>query len=141
MNVGALVSAGAHLMFWLVGTIILTSLNMGVWTFIGAVIRFYGWFGDARGVYIIFIGAMGFAAAQLIVGILGIVNNGKGRKLRCPRCCSVIALGSSNASSTGLGVVVGLAQGLEVLPVPLASAFGQGDHVVDLLGRCAHPDL
>jgi len=33
----------------LVGTIILTSLNMGVWTFIGAVIRFYGWFGDARG--------------------------------------------------------------------------------------------
>jgi len=89
----------------LVGTIILTSLNMGVWTFIGAVIRFYGWFGDARGVYIIiFIGTMGFAAAQLIVGILGIVvfrgnvNNGKGRKLRCPRCCSVIALGSSLAS-------------------------------------------
>jgi len=33
----------------LVGTIILTSFNMGVWTFIGAVIRFYGWFGDARG--------------------------------------------------------------------------------------------
>jgi len=33
---------------------------MGVWTFIGAVIRFYGWFGDARGVYIIiFIGTMG----------------------------------------------------------------------------------
>ena len=88
MNVGALVSAGAHLMFWLVGTIILTSLNMGVWTFIGAVIRFYGWFGDARGVYIIFIGTMGFAATQLIVGILGIVvlfrgnvNNGKGREL------------------------------------------------------------
>src|SRR6185503_14926703 len=47
---------------------------MGVWTFIGAVIRFYGWFGDARGVYIIiFIGTMGFAATQLIVGILGIV--------------------------------------------------------------------
>ena len=72
----------------MVGTIILTSLNIGVWTFIGAVIRFYGWFGDARGVYIIFIGTMGFAAAQLIVGILGIVvfrgnvNNGKGRKLR-----------------------------------------------------------
>jgi len=85
----------------LVGTIILTSLNMGVWTFIGPVIRFYGWFGDARVVYIIiFIGTMGFAATQLIVGILGIVNNGKGRKLRCPRCCSVIALGSSNASST-----------------------------------------
>ena len=62
---------------------------MCVWTFIGAVIRFYGWFGDARVVYIIiFIGTMGFAAAQLIVGILGIVvfrgnvNNGKGRKLR-----------------------------------------------------------
>jgi hypothetical protein len=73
----------------LVGTIFLTSLNMGVWTLIGAVIRFFGWFGDARGVYIIFIGAMGFAATQLIVGILGIVllfrgnvNNGKGRKLR-----------------------------------------------------------
>jgi len=49
------------------------------------------------GVYIIFIGTMGFAATQLIVGILGIVNNGKGRKLRCPRCCSVIALGSSLA--------------------------------------------
>ena len=38
---------------------------------------------------IIFIGTMGFAATQLIVGILGIVvlfrgnvNNGKGRKLR-----------------------------------------------------------
>ena len=90
MNVGALVSAGAHLMFWLVGTIILTSLNMGVWTFIGAVIRFYGWFGDARGVYIIiFIGTMGFAATQLIVGILGIVvlfqrqrQQRQGRKLR-----------------------------------------------------------
>jgi hypothetical protein len=36
-------------MFLLVGTIILTSLNMGVWTLIGAVIRFFGWFGDARG--------------------------------------------------------------------------------------------
>jgi len=79
-----------HLMFLLVGTIILTSLNMCVWTFIGAVIRFYGWFGDARGVYIIiFIGAMGFAATQLIVGILGIVvlfqrqrQQRQGRKLR-----------------------------------------------------------
>jgi hypothetical protein len=38
-----------HLMFLLVGTIILTSVNMGVWTLIGAVIRFFGWFGDARG--------------------------------------------------------------------------------------------
>ena len=36
------------------------------------------------------------------------------------------------ASSAGLGVVVGLAQGLEEVPVPLASAFGQEDHVADL---------
>jgi len=62
----------------------------GCLDFIGAVIRFYGWFGDARGVYIIiFIGAMGFAATQLIVGILGIVvlfqrqrQQRQGRKLR-----------------------------------------------------------
>ena len=57
---------------------------MCVWTFIGAVIRFFGWFGDAQ----VYIGTMGFAATQLIVGILGIVvlfrgnvNNGKGRIL------------------------------------------------------------
>jgi hypothetical protein len=49
-------------------------------------IRFFGWFGDA-GFYIV--GTLGFAAIQLVVGILGIVllfrgnvNNGKGRKLR-----------------------------------------------------------
>jgi hypothetical protein len=43
------------------------------------------------------------------------------------------------ASSAGLGVVVGLAQGLEEVPVPLASAFGQQDHVADLPGRCRAP--
>ena len=76
-------------MFWLVGTIILTSLNMGVWTFIGAVIRFYGWFGDARGVYIIiFIGTMGSlppssssASWASSCCFRGNVNNGKGREL------------------------------------------------------------
>jgi hypothetical protein len=67
----------------------MTPLDMVIWTFIGAVIRFFGWFGDARGVYIIFIGTMGFATTQLSVGILGIVllfrgnvSNGKGCKLR-----------------------------------------------------------
>jgi len=83
------------------------------------------------GVYIIFIGTMGFAATQLIVGILGIVvlfrgnvNNGKGRivvlfqRQRQQRqgpqtALPAMLLGHRArvfprlASSAGLGVVVG----------------------------------
>jgi hypothetical protein len=78
-----------EMMFLLVGTIILTSVNLGFWTFFIAVTRYFGWLGGSLGVYIVGIGALGFAATQLVVSILGIVllfrgnvNNGKGRKLR-----------------------------------------------------------
>jgi len=90
---------------------------MGVWTFIGAVIRFYGWFGDARGVYIIiFIGTMGFAATQLIVGILGIVvlfQRQRQQRQGPQTALTAMLLGHRArvfprlASSAGLGVVVG----------------------------------
>jgi hypothetical protein len=76
----------SDLMFLLVGTITLTSVNLGFWTFFIAVTRYFGWLGGSEGVYIVGIGIMGFAATQLIVCILGIVLllRGKvnGRNLR-----------------------------------------------------------
>jgi hypothetical protein len=97
------------------------------------------------GVYIIFIGTMGFAATQLIVGILGIVvlfQRQRQQRQGPQTALPAMLLGHRArvfprlASSAGLGVVVGLAQGLEEVPVSLVSAFGQAHHVVDLLGRC-----
>ena len=64
----------ALLVFLLVGTIILLT-PLVIWTF-------FDWFGNPE---FAIVGTMGFAAAQLVLGIVGIVlvfKNGKGGKLR-----------------------------------------------------------
>jgi hypothetical protein len=71
-----------EMMFLLVGTIILTSVNLGFWTFFIAVTRYFGWLGGSQGVYIMGIGMLGFAATQLVVSILGIVLLFRGKVTR-----------------------------------------------------------
>jgi hypothetical protein len=71
-----------EMMFLLAGTIILTSVNLGFWTFFIAVTRYFGWLGGSVGDYIMGIGALGFAATQLVVSILGIVLLFRGKVTR-----------------------------------------------------------
>src|SRR5258705_4879107 len=60
-----------EMMFLLVGTIILTSVNLGFWTFFMAVTRYFGWLrGSPRG-YIIRLWPLGLSYSPIILWLPG----------------------------------------------------------------------
>src|SRR5258705_6273191 len=62
-----------EMMFLLVGTIILTSVNLGFWTFFMAVTRYFGWLGGFPRGYITRVGTPGLAGTPPIIRVPRIV--------------------------------------------------------------------